>query len=434
MLTPESERLLNSLHASADPDCPTPAEPGKFVGADLRAESVAESIGEPPPPWWDATGRRVRVLRAALPGAGLRGANLSGVSLEQANLKGADLADATLTNAVLGGADFSEALLEDADLSGAHLRFALLTLAALEGADLQRADLWGAKCREADVDRVDFRGAELEEADLREADARECDFRDARLGQTDFRDADLRRSDFRGAMFRATKFDGADLRLANFESADLSNCTLAGVWISDARLDKTRLHAGQLGAATGEELAGDWAGAARGYLTLELNFLQLGDPDAASWAYRKRRRMAKRREGHAARESYKARDWPRAAEAGYAWASDWLVELVCDYGESVARVFMTYLVLFILFAVGYAATGSIGRETPVPGDPDRRTVTRSVDAVMLYSMTAMVAPGERPEGLHSTSDGVHMATLIQSTLGVFLIGLLGFVAGNRIRR
>ena len=426
-----SERLLNSLCASADSAAP---EAGKFDGADLRAEAVAALLTDPPPAWWDAERRRVRVLKAALPGASLRGANLSGVSLEQANLKGVDLADSLLADIVLGGADLSEALLEESDLKRAHLRFAVLTDAALEGADLQGADLWGAKCRGADLDKIDFRGAELEEADLSGADARDCDFREARLGLTDFRGADLRGSDFRDSTLRATKFDEADLRAAHLEYADLSSCSLKGVWLAEARLEQTRFRAAQLGEATGEELAGDWDSAARGYLALERNFTDLGDPDAASWAYRKRRHMAKRHEGKEALRHYKAKDYSRAADAGFAWASDWLVELVCDYGESVARVFMTYLVLFIGFGLFYAATGSIARDTPTPAGGEIKQITRTIDDVMLYSMTAMVAPGERPEGLHSTSDGVHAMTLLQSTIGVFLIGLLGFVAGNRIRR
>lgn len=410
----------------------SPGEPARFDGVDLRAKTVAEAArGDPPPPWWDAAANRVRVADAVLPGASLRSANLAGVCLENADLTGADLADADLTGAVLGGANLSAALLEDADLRDAHLRFANLGTAALEGADLRGADLWGAKCRAADLDKIDFRTAELEEADLRDVDARECDFREARLGLTDFRGADLKRSDFRGAVLRGTKFDGADLQLANLQDVDLSGCTLTHVRLADARLERTRLSAHQLGGALGEEVAGEYDAAARGYRTLQRNFADLGDPDAASWAYRKRRRMTKRQAGREALRLMRDQSYGVGFDSAFHWLADWLVELVCDYGDSVPRVLMTYLVVVIGFGAGYAAAGGVTRDVEPDG---AREVTRTLNDIMLYSMTSMLAPTDPPEGLHPATDGVQLVTTVQASLGIFLTGLLGFVAGNRIRR
>ncbi len=426
------EQFLAYLTAGpAAPASDGPAEPARFDGVDLRAEAVAGAArGDPPPAWWDAAEKRVRVADAVLPGASLRSANLAGVCLENANLAGADLADADLTGAVLGGANLSAALLEDADLRDAHLRFADLGMAALEGADLRGADLWGAKCREADLDKIDFRKAELEEADLRDVDARECDFREARLGLTDFRGADLKRSDFRGAVLRGTKFDGADLQLANLQDLDLSGCALTHVRLADARMDGTRLSPHQFGGALGEEAAGDYEAAVRGYRTLERNFAGQGDPDAASWAYRKRRRMAKRQAGREALRLMRGQSYGVGFDSAFQWLADWVVELVCDYGDSVPRVLMTYLVVVIGFGLGYAAGGAVERDAAGGG----RAVTRTVDDMILYSLKAMIAPGEPPDGLHAAGYRVQLATMVQSSAGLFLIGLLGFVAGNRIRR
>ena len=429
MPTPPGEQLLAYLVADR-PAGGTASDPGKFDRADLRPEAVIELTRvDPPPAWWDAAAGRVSVAKVSLPGASLRSANLSGVSFEQANLAGADLADGVLFGAVLGGADLTAALLEDADLRDAHLRFAQLGMAALEGADLRGADLWGAKCREADIDKVDFRGAELEEADLRDTDARECDFRTARLGLTDFRGADLRRSDFRDAVLRATKFDRADLRLALLQNADLSNCTLEHASIGDARLERTRLRPGQFGGAIGEEVAGDFDAAARGYQTLERNFADQGDPESASWAYRKRRRMTKAQCRKDMAQAARRGHVMGTARSAFHWLADWLVELVCDYGESVPRVLATYVVVVFGFGLGYFIDGAIVKE-----EGGGRVVTREFEDVALYSLTAMLAPTDPPEGLHPATGWVQLVTTLQASVGIFLTGLLGFVAGNRIRR
>ena len=324
--------------------------------------------------------------------------------------------------------------MEDADLRDAHLRFALFSEAALEGADLRAADLWGAKCQYADLDKIDFRGAELEEADLRDTDVREADFREARLGQTDFRGADARRSDFRGAQLRATKFDGADLRFANFTNADLSQCSLRHAWLGDARLDRTRLYRRQLGSSIGEEIAKDYDAAARGYLTLERNFVEMGDPEGASWAYRKRRRMTKKRARQEAVAAFKKRDLVGGVRSCFHYGSDWLVEMVCDYGESVPRVLLSMVVVFIVCNLIYLADGSIMRDGPEGSPPSARRSTYSAVDIALYSLTAMLAPGNPPEELHPANSRVQLGTMVQSFLGIFLTGLLGFVAGNRIRR
>ena len=86
----------------------------------------------------------------------------------------------------------------------------------------------------------------------------------------------------------------AVLRDARLQEVGLSQCEIAHIFLGGAKLDDTQLRLKQLDGAIGEELAGDFERAAQGYLALERNFEGLGDHDAASWAYRRRRRMQKR--------------------------------------------------------------------------------------------------------------------------------------------
>jgi uncharacterized protein YjbI with pentapeptide repeats len=418
-----SAAVLDALGA------PTGAD--KLDGLDLRAETLRPLVELRPvaPPWWDGGAGRVSVPGADFAGRSLRGANLTGGWFEHANFTAADLATAALRGTVLGGAAFDRALLEEADLEGATLRFATFGGAVLEGAKLRGADLWGAKLGEADADKADFRDTQLEEADFRQADAREADFRGAALGLADFRRADLRMADFRGCVPRATKFDGADLRRANLEQVDLSNTSLVNVWLSDARLDRTRFHRNQLGGRLGEEAAGEYELARRGYLSLERNFTDIGDPEGSSWAYRRRRRMEKLSARRRAAEAMRGRRWGEAFTAGLGYVNLKLVELVCDYGESVPRVLASQFAVVAAFAILYAVAGGVERDGPAG-----REVTRSALDIARYSMTALLAPGQSPEGLRPTDEFLQLITLGQSYLGLFLVGLLGFVAGNRIRR
>ncbi len=124
---------------------------------------------------------------------------------------------------------------------------------------------------------------------------------------------------------------------------------------------------------------------------------------------------------------------PRAAALLYlSSGSHVLTEWVCDYGESIPRVLLSMLALFLVFAALYGALGSVARAGDRPDAP--RQVTRRPVDLALYSLTAMISPGNPPEGLFAADDASQLLTGAQSFLGIFLIGLLGFVAGNRIRR
>ncbi len=248
----------------------------------------------------------------------------------------------------------------------------------------------------------------------------------------DFREADLRGADLRDAVLRGTNFDGADLRGASLQNVDLTGCAINGIRLSDAKLDRTRLSRAQLGDAIGEELAGEYELARRGYLQLERNFTDLGDPEAASWAYRRRRRVQKWEALRKGRESLRSGNYGSAAQSLTRYANDWVVQLVCDYGESVPRVLLTILSVVLLFAVWYGVSGGVLKEADDSARPGE--TARSPLNLLRYSMTVMVSPSDPPSDLKAATEQDQFVTILQSYIGIFLIGLLGFVAGNRIRR
>lgn len=370
---------------------------------------------------------------ADLRGASLAGAELRGASLEKADLRDADFASADLREAAMGGADLRGALLEDVDLRGASLRFADLRGAAFENADLRRADFWGANLEGATLSGSDLRGAVFKEANLKDADLSSTRLRRASLGRADCQGARFDDSDLQGADVTGVNFRGASLRATKVQGLDLSRCEIEGIHLAGAWLERTRLGQAQFGGAIGEELSGDFDEARKGYLALERCFADLGDPDAASWAYRRKRRMQKREAGRRAQASWQARDWKSATRSGFDCASDQVVEWLCDYGESIARVLGVMGVVFLLFTLFYGATGSVVRITKT-ATGEVVTATRSLSDLFMFSLSAMTTSGGSVNGLEPRNDAVRVLAGVQGLIGIALTGLLGFVAGNLVRR
>lgn len=377
--------------------------------------------------------RGLNLDQADLRSAILRKGDLSGVGLDKANLSGADLAGACMRGATLQSAELRHAMLEDAVLEAANLRFADLRDALLDNANLAHADIWGADLEGAVLTRANLTEVSLNEANLRHADLSESNLRNAKLDSACLHGANLRAADLTGTRMKGANFREAVLVDANLHGLNLLNCDLTNIWVAGALLDRTRLSQDQLGGEIGEERAGRFEDAAKGYLALERNFADLGDKEASSWAYRKRRRMEKRFAFAESTASFKQRRWLKAVSWQARATSDLVTEWMCDYGESIPRVLATLLVIYVLFTVLYVATGSVVRVSQVPGLQMRPTAA-SLKEVAIFSLLAMSTSGSPSIGLEPSSVLVHLFTGMQALLGITFTGLLGFVLGNRIRR
>lgn len=329
-----------------------------------------------------------------------------GVNLEGAILKGARLAYADLQGACLVIADLEGANLYHANLQGAFLDRANLLHARFEGADLQRAELMGANLQEASLVQANLQGASLMWANLQ----------------------------------------GARLEHANLQEIDLIDAhNLEGVHFFRARLERTNLTRDQLGDAIGEEMNKAYREAKEAYLALKNNFETIGRYDDASWAYVKERKMEKMMhhprlvrsltgavEGISYRTSMRsAKWWGFYSRHTLKWLGDWLVELVCGYGESFVRVLGTLVAIYVVFTLGYGMTWSVMRVSVGP-EGITNTFTSSPVDWAIFSLGALTTMD--PAGLEPRNNLVQLAAGLEALLGVFLTGLLGFVVANRIRR
>jgi hypothetical protein len=164
------------------------------------------------------------------------------------------------------------------------------------------------------------------------------------------------------------------------------------------------------------------------YLRLKQNFDDLGDYDAASWAYCKERRMEKLAALKKAKGAWQKHDWKEAIPRYAKVAGDQLVECVCDYGESFWRVLLWMALSLFGFAAYYWRIGGVWL---VKSNGDAKAAT-TFWHYLIYSAGAFTTT--QFTRLQAADDRVRMVTAIQAITGIVLAGLLGFVAGNRIRR
>jgi len=400
------------------------------IGAQL--EKVRESAPEEIPVWYSEDTK----------GINLEGANLQRAILwEDADLQGADLKYANLQEAILVDANFQEADLRIANLQGADLKYANLQETDLKYANLQEAilveaNLQGAILVEANLQGAILWGANLQGAKLWGARLQEADLWDTNLQEAKLSDAKLQEANLLGANLQGAKLWGAKL-----QEADLWDANLQGTFFSGAWLDHTAMARDFLGPAIGEELARDYPGARDAYLRLKQNFDDLGDYAASSWAYRKERQMEK-----ICSAPWRARSFYGESQLGDSeesslpawhprvlwfytrhtlkWLGDWFVELLCGYGESIGRVLAWMLLVILGFAAYYQVSHAV--------------VTSSQDAAtslwdhLIFSLGAFTTL--QPARLQAARPSVELLTTIQAIIGIALAGLLGFVAGNRIRR
>ena len=377
---------------------------------------------------------------AVLDGANLRGANLvkvighgtdlSHAVLESARCNEADLNGANFGSALGGEADFTSAMLEDAHFEHASLRYAILKDTLLDAAVFTSADLWGASLESTDADEALFRRARLDESRLVNGNFARADFSDASLKKADLTGAKLIAANFSGARLEGAKLTGADLTQASLPRLNLLSCELKHVRLAGAWLELTRLQAHQLGGAVGEEIDRDYEAARQAYIGLEQNFRSLGDSDDASWAFRKRRVMGKRHRATEARQAVKrGAVWP-AIDHGARWIADVFVEWLCDYGESLWRVIRAFFVMIGVFAIGYGLFGALTKMGP----GSARIVTRDLFDLLAYSFLNMLSTSAPDIGIKPANELVVIMSSLQGATGIVLIGLFGYVLGNRMHQ
>lgn len=415
-------------------------------------DQLRPRLAEPHQVWWnvetgglDLTGacmpsavlshavlRHANCRGADLSGAIARSADLSHAVIEEAVLSGADCGGALFSHVKAGEANFAGAMLEDANFENATLRYANLRGALIDGTNFEQADLWGVVLDEADADESIFRNARLDEASLASGNFAAADFTGASLKKVKFDGAVLRAANFEGARLEGASLRDADLSRASLPRINLLSCDLAGARFAGAWLENTRLRMEQFGDGIGEEAAGEFEAARQAYIAIEQNFRSLGDSEGSSWAFRKRRIMGKHHAGRSARVAWNDKQARAAIVQASRWASDVFVEWLCDYGESLWRTVRAFFATILFFATIYGVTGALTRAVATGGPA--RSVTRNPVDLFVYSFMNMLSTSAPDIGIKPANEVVFLMSSLQGALGIVLIGLFGYVLGNRLHR
>ena len=274
-----------------------------------------------------------------------------------------------------------------------------------------------------------FRGARLDEAKLVDANLTQSDFEGASLTRARLTGSRLRGASFTGAKLDGADFSGADLSDTDLVRLNLATCDLRHARFAGAWLNGTRMGVEQLGGAVGEEVDGAYERAQASYLALEQNWKSIGSHDAASWAYKRGRRMGRFHAGSQARAAWTVRDAKGCLRHGYRWSADRFVEWLCDYGESLSRIVRAYVLLIVVFAVFYGLTSGMIVSAGAEAGPTHNPLD-----LLSYSALNMMTANPPEIGIKPVGRVTNLLVGIEGAVGIILMGLFGFVLGNRLRQ
>ena len=342
------------------------------------------------------------------------------------------LADLDLGGQLLEETDFSRCTLLRVNFKGATLRHCRFDEATLDSCDFDQP----APANTPTLQSVSFRKAVLTNCRFRHARIEWSDFRYARIDQASFENTVVDYCDFyrcflegviifkhsrisNSSLYNAYFGDGANIRREN-----LSN----GRIVQQDKRNYTRFlvdwHTYGTGIRTNDSqrvsdwspdasIRARWADAEDIYKTLNGLWAGKGFIADANWAYVQGRRMERRRMWTELSDP-SLNLWKKA---GRIWKilTNILSDALFGYGESMFKMIITYIVTVFIFAFLFS---------------EEVSVLQYIDAlgVSLKNMA-----GVDSDVLSNVSPLVDLLNVLQTTLGILLTGIFGFILGNKIR-
>lgn len=338
--------------------------------------------------------------------------DLSGQQLESLDFSGCTLTNVNFKNAVLKHCRFDEATLDSCDFDHSGT------------ADTPT------------LQSVSFKKAELNNCRFRYANISWSDFRYARINQATFEDATVDFCDFYRCFF-----EGVVL----FKHSSFSNCSLFNAYFGDgANIRRDNLRNGRIvqqdkqaytkflvdwhnygtGVRTNDRrevsewspdaaINARWADAEDIYKTLNGLWAGKGYIADANWAYVQGRRMERRRM-MAEMTDPKVKTTKKIGNVWHILTNS-LSDLFFGYGENMFKMIVTYIVTVFVFAFIFKSEVSPLQYLEALG-------------ISLKNMAGMDS-----DVLRNVSPLVDMLNLVQTTIGILLTGIFGFILGNKIR-
>lgn len=342
------------------------------------------------------------------------------------------IADVDLGCMDLEGLDFTGCTLTNVNFKNARLRHCKFDEAVMDGCDFDHS----GPADEPTLQSVSFRKAKMDNCRFRYAYIVWSDFRYARINQGTFEDAVVDFCDFyrcfmegviifkhalisNSSLYNTYFGDAANIRRENLRNGHIvqQNKTLYTKFLVDWHDYGTgvRTNDGRRVSdwSPTESIKARWADAEDIYKTLNGLWAGKGYIADANWAYVQGRRMERRRM-MADMGNPKIPFWTKAGNCWRIFTNS-LSDLFFGYGESMLKMIITYVFMVFFFAFLFS---------------EEVSPLAYIDAlgVSLKNMA-----GVDSDILYGVSPFVDMLNVLQTTLGILITGIFGFILGNKIR-
>jgi uncharacterized protein YjbI with pentapeptide repeats len=345
-----------------------------------------------------------------LNGMDLSGCEINNVIFAKGNQKGREIDGLIFNNSKISNSSFEGAEIKNCDFDGSGT--------VLKSVSFKKCVMLKCRFRKSALSWCDFRYAEINSATFEEARIDFCDFYRAFLvGVIIFRKAKISNS----SLFYTYFDEGAAIRMDNIAGRKLLqqdepayrkflvewNTYGTGVrnneqnrisdWSPDSSL-KARF-------ADAEDI----------YKTLNGLWMSKGYLADANWAYVMGRKMERKR---MIADLKSGNDSP-AQKLKLFMQIFWNLtsDLMFGYGESILKMIISYVVVIFIFAYFYYLIPEISLFT----------YDRAVE-VSLKNMVAMSS-----DEVTGISPLVDFLNVLQTTIGILITGIFGFILGNKIR-
>ena len=302
-------------------------------------------------------------------------------------------------------------------------------------------DLSGEK-----LEKIDFSGCTLERVNFKGCEMVHCRFRNAKISWSDFRYAEIQHGTFEGAQIDFCDFYRAFIDgVVIFNGSSFSNCSLNKTYLGDcAIIRKENLKESCILQQNKDEYRKflvDWHMYGTGERTNDLNVKSDWSPQSAvdarwadaeviyknfnalwtgkgyiadgNWAYVQGKRMERRR--MLSELSVDKITFGKKLSNILHIFTNFLSDLFFGYGESMTKMILTYILTVFFFAWAFTENVSLLEYSQAFG-------------ISLKNMVGMDS-----DILQDVSPLVDMLNVIQTTIGILLTGIFGFILGNKIR-
>jgi hypothetical protein len=311
---------------------------------------------------------------------------------------------------------------------------------------IQTKEIIGVDLSGQKLEKIDFTGCRIERTSFKGCELVHCRFRNAKITWSDFRYAEIQHGTFEGAEIEFSDFYRAFIDgVVIFSGSSFSNCSLNKTYLGEcAIIRKENLKDNKILQQNEDDYRKflvDWHTYGTGERTNDINAKSDWSPEAAvkarwkdaeiiyknfnalwagkgyfgdgNWAYVQGKKMERRR---MISELFNKSVKPTTKLTNL-WhiLTNVISDIFFGYGESMFKMIMTYILTVFLFAWMFTENVSLLEYTQAL-------------AISLKNMAGMDS-----ESIRGISPLVDMLNVIQTTIGILLTGIFGFILGNKIR-